>query len=153
MAGKVLNKFMGLFGLEDDYEEIDEKMDDENENEDEDEELECSDFSDKNKQGKVVNIHTASSVKVIIVKPETFDEAADICDNLKNRKIVVINTVALENRIAQRLLDFIGGASYSLGGSLQEIEKSVYLVSPSNVAVTNDLKNELSSKGIFSFSK
>lgn len=151
MSGKVLNKVMGIFGLEDEYEEIEEEEMEEME-EEKNVELECYDMAAK-KQNKVVNIHTNISTKVVIVKPEKFDEAASICDDLKNRKIVVVNTVNLENRVAQRLLDFLGGASYVLGGTLQEVEKNVYILSPSNVSVSNDLKNELSSKGIFNFTK
>ena len=47
----------------------------------------------------------------------------------------------------------MGGASYSLGGELQEIEKGVFILSPSNVEVTNELKNELTSRGLFSWTK
>ncbi|WP_138204413.1 cell division protein SepF [Haloimpatiens lingqiaonensis] len=150
MSGKMLNKVMGIFGLEDEYEELEEdEMEVEEEKE---EEIERYDIPNNKKQNKVVNIHTNASAKVVIVKPESFDEAAGICDDLKNRKIVVVNTSNLEGKIAQRLLDFIGGASYVLNGNLQEVERNVYILSPSNVAVSNELKNELS-KGIFSFTK
>ena len=102
---------------------------------------------------KVVNIHTSASAKIIISKPMVYDDAMEICDSLKNRKIVVINTSAIENKIAQRLLDFVSGSCYALGGELQEISKGVYLLSPSNVEVTSELKNELSSKALFNFIK
>ena len=152
MAGKMLNKVMGFLGLEENSEE---EVFDEDQNskaEDMDRETEPM-FTSSKKQSRVVNIHTASSAKVVIIKPSDYDEAANICDNLKNRKIVVVNTTSLESKIAQRLLDFIGGASYVLGGELQEVEKGIYILSPSNVEVSNDLKNELSSKGILSWTK
>ena len=65
----------------------------------------------------------------------------------------VKHTSALERRIAQRLLDFVSGACFALAGELQEIERGVYILSPSNVEVTNELKSELSSKGMFNWSK
>ena len=34
---------------------------------------------------------------------------------------------------------------------IEEIEKGVFIVSPSNVEVTNELKNELSNKGMFNW--
>lgn len=151
MAGKVFNKMMGLLGLEDEYDDI-EEVDDEMELEEEKAEVNPPITSNK-KQNKVVNIHTATSAKVIISKPTIFEDATDICDDLKNRKIVVVNTTGLESKTAQRLLDFMGGASYALGGELQEIEKGVYILSPSNVEVTSELKNELSSRGLFGWSK
>ena len=152
MAGKMINKIMGFLGLEENSDE--EGYEENNTVKTEDFEVETeSIFPSSKKQSKVVNIHTAASAKVVIIKPSDYDEAANICDNLKNRKIVVVNTTSLESKTAQRLLDFIGGASYALGGELQEVEKGVYILSPSNVEVSNDLKNELSSRGILNWNK
>ena len=145
---KVINKVMGFLGMsEEDGDEIQEvEVDDEN--------MEIESLMSANKkQSKVVNIHTTSSVKVVIIKPEDFDEATTICDSLKSRKIVVVNTTSLELRTGQRLLDFIGGACYALCGDLQQVEKGVYIISPSNIEVNNELKSELSSKGIFNWNK
>ncbi|SHJ60635.1 cell division inhibitor SepF [Clostridium cavendishii DSM 21758] len=150
MAAKMFNKMKEIFGFED-YEEDYEEYDEEVTGNEVEEEIEPV-LSSK-RSGKVVNIHTASSAKVMITKPTMYEDATEICDSLRNRKIVVVNTTALENRIAQRLLDFISGSCYALSGELQEIEKGVYILSPSNVEVTNELKNELSSKGLFNWSK
>lgn len=154
MANKVLSKVMGIIGLneEDEYDEIEENEVDDKKSFEEEEGYDNS-FLQNKKPNKVVNIHTANSVKVVIVKPKDYDEATQICDDLKNRRIVVVNVSELEPKIAQRLLDFMGGASYVLDGELQEIEKGVYILSPSNVDVTKDLKSELSNKGIFNWTK
>src|SRR5476649_2555047 len=114
MAGKVMNKMMGFLGLEDDLEELEET--------EENKEIKSVNgmaevepiISNAKRQNKIVSIHNNISAKVKIVKPTTYEEAADICDELKNRKIVVINTTGLESRTAQRLLDFMGGASYAV---------------------------------------
>ena len=153
MAGKIVNKVMDFLGLEEEVDEI-EEMDDEIE-EKNNEEIEniFSSNNSKKQKGKVVSIHTASTAKILIVKPTDYDEAIEICDNLKNRKILVINMTSLESKIAQRLLDFMAGASYALGGSLEEIEKGVYVISPSNVEISNELKNELSTKGLLNWTK
>ena len=151
MAAKVLNKMMGFLGLqEEDYEEI-EEMD--GEDEERTMNFEPKVETSSRRQNKVVNIHTAVSAKVVIIKPHDYAEAPYICDNLKNRKIIVVNSTELDPKVAQRLLDFMGGASYALGGELQEIEKGVFILSPSNVEVSNELKNELSSKGLFNWNK
>lgn len=153
MCAKMINKMMGFLGLEEDL-DIEENQEQEDEKEIIDDEVEKMFINNKKQNtNKVVNIHTAASAKVVIIKPNDYDEAANICDNLKNRKIIVVNTTSLEPKIAQRLLDFIGGACYALNGELQQVEKGVYILSPSNVEVTNELKNELSSKGILSWSK
>ena len=147
----VLSKVKSLLGFED-YEEYDNYEDEDYEKEVvEDEEVEPVITNKKN--SKVVNIHTSSATKVTITKPVDYEEATEICEALKNRRIVLVNTTVLELKIAQRLLDFISGSCYALGGELQQIEKGVYLLSPSNVEVTNELKNELSSKALFNWSK
>jgi cell division inhibitor SepF len=92
-------------------------------------------------------------MRVILSRPKDYDEATSICDELKNRKIVVVNVSDLEPKVAQRLLDFMGGASYVLNGELQEIEKNVYILSPSNVEVSNELKTEMTGKGMFAWTK
>ena len=148
----VLSKVKSILGFED-YEDYDDFEDEEYENEEMEEENSAEPVITNKKNNKVVNIHTSSAVKVTITKPSDYEEAMEICDALKNRRIVLVNTTALEIRIAQRLLDFISGSCYALGGELQQIEKGVYILSPSNVEVTNELKNELSSKALFSWTK
>ncbi|MGY0375194.1 cell division protein SepF [Clostridium sp. JNZ J1-5] len=153
MAGKIVNKVMDFLGLEEEVDEIEEM---ENENvEQEHPEIDniISSTNPKKQKGKVVSIHTAASAKILIVKPIDYDEVIEICDNLKNRKIIVINMTNLESKTAQRLLDFMAGASYALEGSLEEVEKGVYIISPSNVEISNELKNELSSKGLLNWTR
>lgn len=153
MSNNVLSKVKSLFGFED-FEGYDDYDDEEYESEVSEEEEETIEPVITNKKNnKVVNIHTSTSVKVTITKPVDYEEATEICEALKNRRIVLVNTTVLELKIAQRLLDFISGSCYALGGELQQIEKGVYLLSPSNVEVTNELKNELSSKALFNWSK
>lgn len=147
----VLSKVKSLLGFED-YEEYDDYEDEEYEKELVDED-DVEPVITNKKNSKVVNIHTSSATKVTITKPVDYEEATEICEALKNRRIVLVNTTVLELKIAQRLLDFISGSCYALGGELQQIEKGVYLLSPSNVEVTNELKNELSSKALFNWSK
>lgn len=145
---KVINKVMGFLGMgEDAMDEVQEL-----ENDDENRDIESL-MTANRKQSKIVNINTKTSTKVVIIKPEDFDEATAISDNLKSRKIVIVNTTGLEPKTGQRLLDFIGGACYALCGELQQVEKGVYILSPSNIGIDNELKSELSSKGIFNWNK
>ncbi len=152
MSNNVLSKVKSLLGFED-YEDYEDYEDEEYESEVREEEESIEPVITNKKNNKVVNIHTSTSVKVTITKPVDYEEATEICEALKNRRIVLVNTTVLELKIAQRLLDFISGSCYALGGELQHIEKGVYLLSPSNVEVTNELKNELSSKALFNWSK
>ncbi|MDF2504018.1 MULTISPECIES: cell division protein SepF [Clostridium] len=147
---KMFNKVMGILGLDDGS--IEDLEEDVNAKQEEEEELNEPILTNK-KSNKVVNIHTASSVRVVISRPKDYDEATAICDDLKSRRIVVVNVSDLEPKTAQRLLDFMGGASYVLNGELQEVEKNVYILSPSNVEVSNELTTELSGKSMFTWNK
>lgn len=151
----VMTKVKSILGFgeyDEDFDDYDDFDDVERDIESEDEAIEPV-ISSNRKNNKVVNIHTNSTARVSITKPIAYDEATEISDALKSRKIVLVNTTALETKIAQRLLDFISGSCYALGGEVQEIERGIYLLSPSNVEVTNELKNELSSKAMFNWSK
>jgi len=149
-GSKFFNNMLGLH--EEEYDEFDEFEEDE----EDDERIKPI---RTHKISNVVDIQSAgasissSSPRVFISKPGDFEEATVIVDNLKNKKIVVVNTNNIEGKVGQRLLDFISGATYALSAELQQIDKGVYLLSPSNVEVDSSLKNELSSKGMFSFIK
>ena len=155
MAPKMFSKVKEILGFEeynDEYDEVDE-VDEEKETEVEETIEPVISKKNMGQSNKVVNIHTAIAAKVIIIKATTYEDAPNVCDALRNRKIVVVNTTGLEIKIAQRLLDFMSGACYALSGDLQEIDRGVYLLSPSNVEVSNELKSELSTKGLFNWNK
>ena len=148
--GNMFGKFKEIIGLgeyEDEFDDLEEtEVEEEIQNE-------IEPIISTQKGNKVVNIHTASTAKVMVTKPTNYDDAREIADAIKARKIVLINASTLETKVAQRLVDFISGSCYVLGATLQEIEQRVYLLSPSNVEVTNELKNELSSKALFNWNK
>ena len=72
--------------------------------------------------------------------PVVYSDVLGICEDLKERKIVLINTTSLDNKISYRMLDFLCGASYVLNAELQEIEKGIYVFVPFNIELTS--KNE-----------
>jgi cell division inhibitor SepF len=104
------------------------------------------------KKGKVVNIHTTTRLKVVVVSPETFEEARDIADHLKSKKPVVINLEGVEREVARRIIDFLSGAVFSLDGNIQKISSGIFLIAPYNVGIMSDFKDELRNKGVFPWS-
>ena len=92
---------------------------------------------------------TTKATTVIVSKPTKFDDATGIVDDFKAKKIVMINIIDLDTKIAQRFLDFVSGACYSLNGDFQEIGKNVYMLVPHNVEVSKEIHKELASKGLF----
>ena len=98
---------------------------------------------------KVVNIHTTAQLQVVLVKPEKYDEAAQIADNLNERRTVVLNLESTNRDIARRLLDFLSGVAYANNGQIKRVANSTYIITPYNVDVMGDLIDELENNGMF----
>ena len=84
------------------YEDEDEEYDDFEEpvrqNAFEDRKLKVED-----RRNKVVNIHATTQLKVVLVKPERFENASEIADHLKDKRTVVLNLESTNKDIARRL--------------------------------------------------
>jgi len=154
---KLLNKvfnFVGWEAVDEDEDEL-ELNDEGNKDEAKSERIQTHFFNNSKKQqsGKVVNIHSANQFKMIVAQPNTFDDAQDICDHLKSKKPVVINLEGIEKADAQRIIDFLSGAIYSLDGSIQKVSCDIFVIAPNNVDVSGDLKEELKNKTVFPWAK
>lgn len=86
-----------------------------------------------------------------IVKPERFDDAMTIVEEVRAGRIVVINTNNMDIRTAQRLLDFVSGSTFALQGDIQEVMESIYIASPRGISVKNSARAESAVKSLFSF--
>lgn len=98
---------------------------------------------------KVVNIHTTTQLQVVLVKPERFEEAAAIGDNLNEKRTVVLNLESTNRDVARRLLDFLSGVAYASNGQIKRVANSTYIITPYNVDVMGDLIDELENNGMF----
>jgi cell division inhibitor SepF len=85
---------------------------------------------------KKVNLSTIPRLKVILVKPERFDEASDIADNLADKKTVVLNLESCNKDVARRLVDFLSGVAYAFHGNVERIANSTFLITPYNVDIS-----------------
>ena len=102
----------------------------------------------KRNNSKIVNIHTNIQMEVIVIHPDSYDEAQDICDHIRSKRPVVINLEAMDRDIAQRIMDFVSGACYSLNGNLQRVTNNIFIIAPENVDIAGDFKEELKTNGI-----
>ena len=98
---------------------------------------------------KVISMN-GRGVEVCVIKPKDFIEAQTAADLLKEGRTVVINFEGAELTIAQRSIDFIGGATYALNGSLQAVSSNIFIAAPDSIEVTGDLKNEIMSENTIS---
>ena len=98
---------------------------------------------------KVVDIHTTAKLQVVLKKPEHFDEATAIADELIEKRTVVVNMEATAKDEAGKLLCFLSGVAYANGGKLKKIANNTYIITPYNVDVMGDLLDELENNGMF----
>jgi cell division inhibitor SepF len=88
---------------------------------------------------------------MLVFQPNSYEEAESIIDNLKARKPVIMNLDELEIELAQRILDFVGGAVYSLNGDIKKVARSIFVVAPSNVDVSQNIDERSSRDGFRRF--
>lgn len=105
--------------------------------------------SHRQRSDKVVNINTTTQLQVVLCKPEKYEEAAAIADNLNAKRTVVLNLESTNRDIARRLLDFLSGVAYANNGQIKRVANSTYIITPYNVDVMGDLIDELESNGMF----
>lgn len=151
MAGKIMNKILNIIGLEESILEDKGDTDFSSDGIKTRNELEETpiQYNARQKKGKIVNLHTSPPMKVIIYQPLTYDDTQSIIDNLKGHKPVIVNLDCLEVELAQRVLDFISGAVYSLDGNIQKVAKGIFLLAPNNVDISGNIPDELKGKNFF----
>lgn len=143
---KILDKMIGIMGFAD--EEDDEELFEEEESEQNVQE-ETRPTSRKNAQ--VVSIHTQKQVKVIVLEPASFEESQNIADQLKNRRPVIVNLETVDHNLAKRIVDFVSGATYALGGNMQKVGQGIFLFVPNNIDISGESHEKIKEKG-FSWS-
>ncbi|HIS11764.1 MAG TPA: cell division protein SepF [Candidatus Onthocola stercoravium] len=83
-----------------------------------------------------------SGNKMILLEPRAYSESQQIADHLKNRNSVVVNLKRVTSDQAKRIIDFLSGVIYAIGGSMQKIGVGIYLCTPKNVNVQGKISDE-----------
>lgn len=87
-----------------------------------------------------------SGAKMVLVEPRAFSESQQIADHLKRRNSVVVNLKRVTNDQARRIVDFLSGTLYAIGGESQRLGYGIYLCTPKNVNVEGRISDEESEK-------
>lgn len=94
----------------------------------------------------VVSIHTATTntgAKVVLAEPRVYAEAQDIAENLKNKRATIVNLQRIDRESGIRIIDFLSGTVYALGGDIQRIGTDIFLCTPENVEVSGEISDYL----------
>ena len=130
----VFDKFLDIMKLNDDdydddfYDEEDEYFDDE-------------EFDEKPARRSLFG--KGGNMEVCVVKPSSVDDSREITETLLSGRTVILNLEGMDLELAQRIIDFISGATFAINGNLQKISNYIFLVTPTNVDISGDLQDLL----------
>ena len=80
--------------------------------------------------------------KLILLEPRAYSESQQIADHLKSRHTVVVNLKRVTSDQAKRIVDFLSGCIYAIGGDLQKIGGGIFLCTPNNVNIQGKISND-----------
>lgn len=105
------------------------------------------DYYETSKKGKDKDVDLSTiGNKMILMEPRSFSETQAIADHLKKRNSVVVNLKRVTSAQAKRIIDFLGGCIYAIGGKMEKIGVGIYLCTPKNISVQGQITDD-SEKG------
>ena len=87
------------------------------------------------------------NAKPFVVMPTSFNQAQDVADKFKGSQPVIMNLQEADRELSRRLIDFASGLCYGLGGTMERLANQVYLLTPTNVEVSQEERRRLDERG------
>lgn len=113
------------------------------------------DGNNSNVENEFYSVSTEDSLgedgsnRMILVEPRAYSESQQIADQLKKRNAVVVNLKRVTSDQAKRIIDFLSGTIYAIGGDLQKIGGGIFLCTPNNVDIQGKITDETDGKDIY----
>lgn len=153
MSAAMINKFMGMLGLNEN-EEIEDMEEEYVEEEIKYERPARAGYFgrqniDKNgerisRTAKVLPMTgsqpTVTSTKMVITEPLCFDDVKEIGEHLKQKRSVIVNLETVNKEDHRRIVDFLSGATFVTEGGIQKISSLIYLMTPKTIEIQNDIE-------------
>jgi cell division inhibitor SepF len=95
----------------------------------------------------VKTVPRAVQPQVHVVMPTKFADAQQIGDLVKGVSPVIVNLEDSDRDLSRRMIDFCSGVTYALGGSMEKVADQVFLLTPSNVEVSPEHREQLQARG------
>ena len=83
------------------------------------------------------------------MEPKGFNDAQEVGDRLKAGQPVILNLQGVDRDLQRRLIDFSSGLAYALNGTMSKAADQVFLLTPSNVEVSDEEKERLQARGLY----
>lgn len=89
-------------------------------------------------KSKTVNFNL-NQMQVILVKPDRYEDSSAIADHLTANKTIVLNLESCESSVSRRIVDFLSGAAYAIGGSVRKVAVSTFIIVPNQVNIQGEV--------------
>ncbi|MBO4468644.1 MAG: cell division protein SepF [Clostridia bacterium] len=90
-------------------------------------------------KSKNAPVQGRTSMQVVIVKPERFDDVKAIADHLNEGKTVILNLEIANHEESRRIVDFLSGVAYANSGNMRKVAASTFIIVARNVDVMGEL--------------
>jgi cell division inhibitor SepF len=87
------------------------------------------------------------ATKPHVVQPTSFNDVQQVADRFKTLNPVIVNLQGVNRDLSRRLIDFASGLCYGLGGNMERVADSVYLLTPNDVELSEDERRRLQDRG------
>ena len=76
-----------------------------------------------------------NNIELKVVRPESINEAIAVADYLIAGCTVVLNLEAIDEDVIERMLDFLNGVSYVIGGEIKNVSPGTFIITPSGINI------------------
>ncbi len=148
----MIERIKGYFSKEEEYDEDDYEENEEDE-EYSDDEYDYDDNEEKKNEldgfsDELFTKDVKKKLSVVLISPDTFNDSIRISDELKKNKMVIVNLEDIDFEEARKIVDFVSGTVYALGGSINKVSSKIIAFSPIFVDVQNTITVRRKDKGM-----
>jgi cell division inhibitor SepF len=92
---------------------------------------------------------TATASRITTLHPRTYNDARAIGEQFRDGTPVIMNLTEMDDGDAKRIVDFAAGLVFGLHGTIERVTQKVFLLSPADVVVTAEEKEQMAQGGFF----
>ncbi|MEW6283797.1 MAG: cell division protein SepF [Candidatus Eremiobacterota bacterium] len=99
------------------------------------------------RRNNVVGLPTNRKEEIVVLEPASFADAREIAEALKVKKSILLNMRKTDKELARRIIDFLSGISYAIGGHSQKVADQIFLFTPSHIEILVPDPNSYQAQG------
>lgn len=91
----------------------------------------------------------SARTKMLMAIPIEFEDTIEIADSIKSRQAVLVNLEKTDRDTARRMVDFLSGVTYALGGRIMRVSDKACIATPANVDLVGDAVEDFENSGLY----